>query len=190
MRADEAKVFLQRKADEADANSDPVEATAFREAAKLIENAEIEVVEQGILFPKSPTIPDGASWSDIGEFKGYFSGIRPTKGEPIIEQRGHLIMMRQAELSFTPRHGPIYELASSARTPDGGTVAVAVVFGFRGERSGIVWFRNGDQGPLEPLSGGQDLHEALEAQLRWMVANAVVPDGRNRTAKPIQTEIA
>lgn len=190
MGAADDRIFLERIADASEANGNPIEAGELRAISKRIENPQIETVEQGVLFRKSPTIPDGASWADVGEFTGYYSGIRLQKGEPFVELRGHLVFLRQAELSFTPRQVPIYELASALRSPAGGTVAIAVVFGFNGERSGLVWFRDGKQGPLEPLSGADDLKEALETQLKWMVANAVAKDRLNRERKPKQGEIS
>lgn len=183
MSARDDRDFLETIALGNDLAGDDETAGRIRDIAKRIVNPDIEVVEQGTLMPKSPSVPDGLSWTDL-VFTGNFWGIRPTKGEPFIEQRGHLIVLRQAETSFSERQVPIYELASSLRSPEGGTVTVAVVFGFMGERSGLVWFREGAQGPLITLDGARDLQDEIETQLRWCVANPAGGDYRTTIRKP------
>lgn len=80
----------------------------LRKIAEKIANPTVEVVEQGTLMRKGPGAPDGWSWDDIGPFTGYYSGVRLQKGEPVVEQDGHLLFVRQGEVSFAERQIDIY----------------------------------------------------------------------------------
>lgn len=89
----------------------------LRRIAERIVNPTVEVVEQGTLMRKGPGAPDGWSWDDIGPFTGYYSGVRLQKGEPVVEQDGHLLFVRQGEVSFAERQIDIYTKLSQVYLP-------------------------------------------------------------------------
>lgn len=152
-------------------NGDDDAADELEEIAERIENPAVEVVEQTILGRKSPAAPDGWSWDDIGPFTGYWSGIRLQRGEPILEQDGHVLLLRQGETSFSPRQVPIYEGASAAlrRGEDGEihdeAVTVLVVHGYKGDRRGYTVFAGGRQLPTVVASGSEAI---LGFVLGWL----------------------
>lgn len=161
----------------------------------------VEVVEQQTLVRKSPTAPDGWSWQDIGPFTGYYSGIRLQKGEPIIEQDGHHLQIRQAEVSFSQRQQPIYEQLSSLMLPVSSIEAsdfptngelpsaatgkppynffpaldVLVVHGFQGDRQAMTWFRYGKQRPTRVIQGPEEITAAILDWLKWAHAHPLIP---------------
>lgn len=130
------------------ASEDLINTTDFRAAmdtAKRLRQEQPEIVEQGVLMPKAPSIPDGWSWDDIGPFTGALSGIRLQKGEPIVEQRGHRLYVRLGEF-YSDRQVPIYRDTSLVPGQ-----AVLVVLGLKGVREGFIPFVDGEQ--LGPFFG-------------------------------------
>lgn len=173
MRADEQAGFLTALAEDLAADDAPDEVVAgLREVAKSVAEGapEIQVVEQRTAL-KTGGAPDGWSWSDV-KLTGYYSGIRLQRGEPIIEQDGHLLILRQGEVSFSERQVPIYKLLSGCMYQQDGTgplrhnVTVFVVQGFQGERTAIHPFRMGEQLPSIWLTGENALTEAILAWLK------------------------
>lgn len=107
----------------------------------------IEVVEQGVLVPKAPTIPDGWSFDDVnavGLFTGDLWGLRLKRGQPFVYQRGHVLFVRQFDL-YDERDRPYYERIS--RVPG---QAILLVVGYMGKREGYVAFEDGEMGKIVP----------------------------------------
>lgn len=119
------------------------EVAALREiAARVDQPPKIEVVEQMSAMKTAGAAPDGWSWTDLNDskaFTGYYSGIKAQRGEPIIEQDGHCLLLRQGEVSYSDRQIPIYERLSSLEGLD-----VIVVNGFLGARRNIIPFIGGE----------------------------------------------
>lgn len=145
----EREAGLVRRMANSLANEDMIEVEDYREAQALaarLAKDEPQVVEQLGMVAKSPAIPDGWSWDDIGgfgKFTGNFSGIALQKGEPILEQEGHRLFVRLGEF-YTERQVPIFRDTSMV---PGQTVLV--VMGLKGKREGYVVFENGEQqGPV------------------------------------------
>src|SRR6185369_15611041 len=112
------------------------------------------------LVKMAPAVPDGWSWDDIyvDAIKsfgvgGWLSGVTMQKGEPILEQDGHVLLVRQLETSLTERQVTIYQKMSRMlleRPADGEfvpAVTVLVVHGFKGARQGYTAFEDGQQRP-------------------------------------------
>jgi len=111
-----------------------------------------EIVEQGVLYPKAITIPDGWSFDDIndaGRFVGNWWGLRLRRGEPMVFQRGHVLFVRQWEF-YTDRDRGYFERLS--RVPG---QTVLVVIGFMGKREGYFSFENGAMGPIQVGASGE-----------------------------------
>ena len=72
-----------------------------RKLAKRLGAEQPVTVEQGVLMPKSTTSPDGGSFDDVnqvGRFTGNWWGLRIRRGEPMVFQRGHVLLIRQWDL--------------------------------------------------------------------------------------------
>jgi hypothetical protein len=113
------------------------------------------------------TAPDGWSWDDVyvDRVKTYgvggdVSGATMQRGEPILEQNGHTLLVRQGETSFEPRQRTIYEklsrmtLAHEETGEDIPAIEVLVVHGFKGQRFGYTAFRDGVEHTV--LEGGPE----------------------------------
>jgi hypothetical protein len=119
--------------------------------------------QQGELV-KTVRAPDGWSWDDIYidanksfGVGGWLSGVTMQRGEPILEQDGHTLLVRQGETSFEPRQRVIYlklsrmTLAHEETGEEIPSVEVLVVHGFKGARAGYTSFREGvEQLVLDP----------------------------------------
>jgi uncharacterized protein YfiM (DUF2279 family) len=104
----------------------------------------VQVVEQATAMKTMGAAPDGWSWDDLNHiFTGYYGGIKLQRGEPMLEQDGHILMFRQGEVSFTPRQIPIYTRLSMLEG-----ASVLVVNGFKGERQWWTSFEGGKSGPM------------------------------------------
>lgn len=148
-------------------------------AVKELRERPVEVVEQGTLV-RSIRVPDGWSWDDLGPFTGYWSGIRLQRGEPIVEQDGHTLLIRQAETSFEERQRDIYSKLSNSYLADANGVfhnatSVMVVHGFQGARQGYTWFEKGEQRPTVWLPGPQVLHDVIVGWLERSHKNPIIP---------------
>lgn len=125
--------------------------------AEQLKNPKTEIVEQRTAMKTAGAAPDGWSWTDLHNFHGYYSGVRAQRGEPILEQDGNNLLLRQGEVSFEPRQVPIYERLSLLEG-----VSVIVVFGFLGARKSFVTFYEGKQSALRPAD------ELEGAVLKWL----------------------
>jgi hypothetical protein len=158
-------------------------------------------MEQGKLV-KTVRAPDGWSWDDIYidanksfGVGGWLSGVTMQRGEPILEQDGHTLLVRQAETSFTDRQRTIYRKLSSMTLAHEETgeeipaVEVLVVFGFRGFRSGYVSFRNGvERTVLEP--GPEPVREYVVDWFDRSRRNKIIRRKIRRQLEPDQIGIA
>jgi hypothetical protein len=174
--------------------------TLMEAAAELRKPSEVEVVEQGVLN----RAPDGWSWTDIGEMKnggftGFFTGVRLTKGEPIPEQAGHYLVLRQGETALSPIHERHYRLLSLAAIPgDDGklhgpedeAVSVMVVHGFQGARVGYTLFRAGEIEKTIWTGGSAGITSAIRGWLERSHANPIVKRPVHREKKPDQGTLA
>lgn len=166
--ADDAR-FLLTLAEMADADNNEGEATHLRKIAGQLKNPEVEIVEQQSMTATS-RVPDGWSWTDIGPFTGYYSGIRLQKGEPFVEQDGHLLFIRQGETSFTERQRDIYEKSSRLflKGDDDlfhSAATVLVIHGFQGDRSAFTVFRDGEQRRTEFV---EDVRQITDWVANWL----------------------
>lgn len=166
MTALDDKLFLEGLAEyvrglgvSADESGGVLDADRIEKIAGRIKNPPVEVVEQTTLGRKSPAIPDGWSWTDIGPFTGKFSGIRLQKGEPVVEQKGHLLLIRLGD-NLTQRQLPIYERASALLG-----VTVLVVYGGHGARRGLLPFVDGKQMGLRTVEGPEEVTGWI---VRWL----------------------
>lgn len=196
MSAQDDREFLEGLAVQAETEfmDGDVLARRLRAIAAKLANPEVQVVEQQSFVRKSPTAPDGWSWSDIGPFTGYYSGIRLQKGEPWIEQDGHTLFIRQAEVSFSQRQQPIYAQASrlclpyltmavddgpggaqKAETTFRNAASVLVVHGFQGAREAMTWFREGRQLPTRVIGGAEEITASITKWLQESHAHPIVP---------------
>lgn len=123
-------------------------AERLREIARSVGVKRVETVEQTTAMKTTGAAPDGWSWDDLNRiFTGYYGGIRLQRGEPMLEQDGHVLMFRQGEVSFTDRQVSIYCRVSSLEG-----VTVVVVNGFKGDRQWWTSFNNGKQdAPLREM---------------------------------------
>jgi hypothetical protein len=113
-------------------------------------------MEQQRELVKTVRAPDG--WDDIYidanksfGVGGWLSGVTMQRGEPILEQDGHTLLVRQGETSFELRQRVIYlkmsrmTLAQEETGVEIPAVEVLVVHGFKGNRAGYTWFREGEE---------------------------------------------
>lgn len=184
---------------------EPDDIATLRSATATLRTPDrVEVVEQQSFVKKSPTAPDGWSWQDIGPFTGYYSGIRLQKGEPVVEQDGHHLFIRQGEVSFSQRQQPIYSQMSqlmlpvSSLAPDDfengaegkpptnffAAVDVLVVHGFQGAREAMTWFRYGKQLPTRVVGGAEEITASILDWLKWAHAHPIIP--RKQPERPPQ----
>lgn len=189
MSAADDRRFLEGLAGMAGVDGDEDGARRLLEIAARIENPPVEVVEQRT-FGKVAGAPDGWSWQDIGPFHGYFSGIRLQRGEPVVEQDGHLLYIRQGEVSFQERQRPIYELQSRCGIQDERGMfrpnsTVFVVHGFLGDRTGLTRFWRGKMLATE-FTDAEGITAAVYAWLRDSHKEPIVR--RKRPPRPPHQE--
>jgi hypothetical protein len=135
--------------------------------ARRLARGEPEVVEQGVLMPKAATIPDGWSFEDVnnvGRFVGNWWGLRLRRGEPMVFQKGNVLLIRQFEF-YSERDRGYYERISRIAGQ-----TVLVVIGWHGRRSGYFAFEDGRMGPV--TSGdAADVADWIVNWLEWALAN-------------------
>lgn len=172
----------------------PKEIKILHDAAQALRDRPIEVVEQGTLM-RSMRVPDGWSWDDIPQFTGNWWGIRLQRGEPIVEQDGHTLLIRQGETSFEQRQQDIYAKLSNGYLADANGVfhnasTVMVVHGFQGARQGYTMFVKGEQHPTVWLPGPQVLHDVIVGWLEEAHKHPIIPRKITRKKKSDQQELS
>ncbi len=138
-------------------------ARELRKVQRRLATNEPQVVEVAPLFPKAATIPDGWAWDDVndsGLFVGDLWGVRLRRGEPILLQRGHVLLVRQGDL-FDERDRGYYRRISRAAGQ-----TVLVVFGARGKREGYIIFDGGREQPLVVVDSPGEIAEWVVGWIR------------------------
>ena len=151
------------------------------------------------LMKMAPAVPDGWSWDDIylDAIKsfgvgGWLSGVTMQKGEPILEQDGHVLLVRQLETSLTDRQVTIYEKMSrmTLRRPVDGelvpAITVLVVHGFKGMRQGYTAFVDGEQRASVLEGGPEPIREFIVDWFDRSRKNKIVPRVIHHEPKPDQ----